>query len=178
MIYAKMQFNAQPHLESDLVHIRPIANEDFDELFEVASDPLIWQQHQNANRYLREEFILFFNDALGSKSAFAILDKNSKRLIGSSRFRMIDANKEVVEIGWSFLAKAFWGGVYNRDIKKLMVNYALKFCKLVVFYVNLKNLRSQSALEKLGATKIDDFSKSWVLPAQKGVTFMIDSLIS
>lgn len=55
-----------------------------------------------------------------------------------------------------------------------MVNYALMSFEHVVFYVHSKNFRSQRALGKLGAMKIDDLGKSWVVPKDKGVTFVID----
>ena len=129
-----MQLNLQPFLENDLVVIRPLKDDDFENLFKVASDPLIWEQHQNKNRYTREEFTLFFNEALTSKGALLILDGKTKKVIGSSRFKLIDEVEDVVEIGWSFLGREYWGGTYNREMKKLMINYALEFSKTIIFY--------------------------------------------
>ncbi len=172
-----MNFDRQPSLENDLVLIRPLKAEDFDTLFAVASDPLIWEQHQNKDRHTLENFTQFFDWSLASKGALLILDKKNGTVIGSSRYKIIDAENGVVEIGWSFLGRDHWGGLYNREIKKLMVNYALDHFDKVVFYVNPKNFRSQRALEKLGAVKIEDFDSSWVLPKEKGVTFVIDKAL-
>ena len=169
-----MAFNLQPILKSDLVTLRPVVEKDFEPLFKVAADPLIWEQHQSKDRHTKEAFTHFFNEALQSSAAFVIID-NMGQIIGSTRFRIIDEAELVVEIGWSFLSRDYWGGRYNREFKKLMVNYALKFFKCVVFYVHSLNFRSQYALVKLGATRMDDFDKSWVLQKYKGITFMIDN---
>lgn len=172
-----MNFNLQPILENEMVILRPLNAEDFDSLFKAASDPLIWEQHQNKDRYTKQAFQQFFDEAIGSKGACAILDKKTNKIIGSSRFKVSDTSERVVEIGWSFLSRDYWGGHYNREFKKLMVNYALQHFDRVVFYVNPKNHRSQRALEKLGAKRISNFERPWVLPKEKGVTFVIDSTL-
>ena len=169
-----MNHNLQPILENDLVFLKPLSREDFKDLFKVASDPLIWEQHQNKDRHTTEAFNQFFDEACESNGALIILDKKSDKIIGSSRFRIIDESRGVVEIGWSFLGREYWGGRYNQEFKKLMVNHALKAFSTVIFYVNSQNYRSQRALEKLGALKINDLSKSWVLPLDKGITFYIN----
>ncbi len=170
-----MDFNLQPFLEGKLVVIRPLQDSDFEVLYKVASDPLIWDQHQNKDRFAPKQFELFFDEALASMGALAIMDVKSNTVIGSSRFRIIDTKKKVIEIGWSFLGRDYWGGAYNREVKKLLINHTLQTFDKVVFYVNPKNYRSQRALEKLGAMRIDNSEMSWVLPKEKGVTFVIDS---
>lgn len=169
-----MNFNLQPTLESHLVVIRPLNEQDFEELFKVASDPLIWEQHQYKNRYVLDGFTQFFKESLESKGALIILDCKNEKVIGSSRFKIIDEIEGVVEIGWSFLAREYWGGRFNKEIKKLMVNHALKTGKNVIFYVNPRNYRSQYALEKLGAKKLDTLKKSWVIPKNIGITYLIN----
>lgn len=169
-----MNFDLQPLLQSDLVVIRPLKTEDFNNLYEVASDPLIWVQHQNQNRHTLQEFTKFFRESLASLGALTIVNKKTKQIIGSSRFKIIDEAAGVVEIGWSYLARNYWGGFYNREIKMLMVNYALNSFNKVIFYVDSKNFRSQRALEKLGAKKSRNFQISWVLPDNKGLTYVID----
>ena len=170
-----MKFNLQPYLTGELVTLHPLRQDHFDELYEVAADPLIWEQHQTRNRHEPEGFRRFFNESIASKGALVVLDSNSQKVIGSSRFKIIDATDLVIEIGWSFLARRYWGGLYNREIKKLMVNYALRNFEKVVFYVDAKNYRSQRALQKLGAQKMESTGESWVLPKDKGVTFLIDN---
>lgn len=170
-----MNFDLQPFLENDLVIIRPLKGEDFEDLFKVASDSLIWEQHQNKDRYILKEFNRFFEESLISQGALLIQDGQSKNVIGSSRFKIVDEIDSVVEIGWSFLARHYWGGLYNREVKKLMVNYALKSCGNVVFYVHPKNFRSQKALEKIGVKRLNETERPWVLPEEEGITYTISS---
>ncbi|WP_422081666.1 GNAT family N-acetyltransferase [Ulvibacterium sp.] len=170
-----MNFDIQPFLENDLVSIRPLRGEDFENLFNVASDPLIWEQHQNKDRYTLKEYTRFFEESMISGGALLIQDKLSKDVIGSSRFKIVDEVEEVVEIGWSFLARDYWGGLYNREVKKLMVNYALKSYGNVVFYVHPQNFRSQCALEKIGAKRLNETKRPWILPEEEGVTYVIST---
>lgn len=146
-----MEFDLQPRLAGDLIELRPLREEDFDALFQAASDPLIWEQHPEPDRYKREVFQRFFNGAIESKGAFAVIDRRSGRIIGSSRYCDLKPAEREVEIGWTFLARAYWGGVYNGELKTLMLDHALRFVDRVVFVVGEHNLRSQKALEKIGA---------------------------
>lgn len=173
-----MKFNLQPYLESDLVVLKPLRPSDFNRLYRTASDPLIWEQHQNKDRHTLEVFTLYFKDSITSGGALSITDKASGKIIGSSRFKIINKKEGVVEIGWTFLNRNYWGGTYNGEIKKLMVNHVLENAKKAVFYVHENNFRSQGALEKLGANKMSYSSTSWVLEKGAGITYMISKKIS
>lgn len=170
-----MDFNLQPFLENDLVRLRPLNQRDFKQLYFIASDPLIWEQHQNKDRYTHENFTEFFNDAVNSKGALVIVDVKTLDVIGSSRFKIVNTKEKVIEIGWSFLSRDFWGGLYNRKFKKLMVNYALQHFEYVIFYVNPENYRSQRAMEKLGARRMTYSEKPWVLAETIGITYAFNS---
>ena len=148
-----MSFDLQPHLKGKLIELRPIALEDWNDLFAVASDPLIWEQHPESDRYKEDVFKVFFKDALESGGAFVVIDTKNKRIIGSTRFHGYDPEKSEVEIGWTFLARKYWGGRYNREMKQLMLGHAFQFVENVVFYVGENNIRSQKATEKIGAIK-------------------------
>lgn len=159
-----MEFDLQPTLQGKLLELRPLTPEDFDALFEAASDPLIWQQHPEFDRYKREVFEKFFDGAIQSKGAFAVIERESGRIIGSSRYCNLDPLQREVEIGWTFLQRAFWGGSYNRELKSLMLDHAFRFVDRVVFVVGENNLRSQKALQKIGAR----FLKKTESPAPDG----------
>ncbi len=148
-----MPFDLQPNLKGELIGLRPLRPEDWDDLFAVASDALIWEQHPESDRYKEDVFRIFFQDALESGGAFVVIDRKSQRIIGSTRFYGYDQEKSEIEIGWTFLARKYWGGRYNREMKQLMLRHAFKFVESVVFYVGEKNIRSQTAMEKLGAIK-------------------------
>ena len=146
-----MSFDLQPNLKGDLVELRPLTREDWDNLFAVASDPLIWEQHPESNRYKKDVFRVFFSEALESGGAFVIIDRKDRQIIGSTRFYGCDPQKSEIEIGWTFLARKYWGGRYNRELKQLMLDHAFKFVESVIFHVGGNNIRSQKATEKIGA---------------------------
>lgn len=148
-----MSFQLQPHLKGRLLELRPLAVEDFDSLYAVAADPLIWEQHPCRDRYQIEVFKDFFRGALASGGAFAVLDVRDSRIIGSSRYHGYDEQKSEIEIGWTFLARSYWGGFYNREMKQLMLRHAFQFVNSVVFLVGPQNFRSQRAMEKIGGVR-------------------------
>jgi len=146
-----MSFNLQPILKGELLTLRPLRPEDLHELYAVASDPLIWEQHPANDRYKEEVFREFFRKALESGGALIAVDSKDGRVIGSSRFFGYNEAEGEIEIGWTFLARSHWGGVYNGEMKRLMLRHAFQFVENVVFLVGPQNLRSQKALEKIGA---------------------------
>jgi len=147
-------FNLQPTLQNEFVKLIPLKESDFEILYKVASDPLIWEQHPNKNRWKREVFENFFKGAIESKGAFLIYDAKTNETIGSSRFYGPDSEKSEVTIGYTFYARSHWGGKYNPSCKKLMINHAFQFVDNVIFHIGANNLRSQKAIEKIGAVKI------------------------
>jgi N-acetyltransferase len=148
-----MSFDLQPNLKGELIELRPLAPADRNDLFAVASDPLIWEQHPESDRYKEEVFKVFFREALESGGAFVVIDKKSQQIIGSTRYYGYDPEKSEIEIGWTFLTRKYWGGRYNREMKKLMLAHAFTFVENVVFFVGEKNFRSQKAMEKIGAIR-------------------------
>ena len=146
-----MPFDLQPTLTGSLLTLRPLRPDDFDALFAVASDPLIWEQHPVRDRYREEVFRQYFEEGLKSGGAFVAFDLKDGRTIGSSRFHGFNEQGSEIEIGWTFLVRSCWGGAYNREMKDLMVRHALQFVNTVVFLVGPQNLRSQKALGKIGA---------------------------
>lgn len=149
-----MSFDYQPVLKGDLVDIRPLRSDDYGQLYAIAADRLIWEQHPDKNRHEEEGFQVFFDEALASGGALIVSDAITQRVIGSSRFHGYDKEKSEVEIGWTFLARSHWGGIYNGEIKQLMLRHAFRFVNSVVFLVGLQNLRSQRALEKIGSVRV------------------------
>jgi len=160
----KEVIDLQPTLKGELIDLRPLRPGDFEDLFSAANDPLIWEQHPESDRYQRDVFQKFFDGALECKGAFAIIDRKSARIIGSSRYCNLDPARSEVEVGCTFLERQFWGGIYNRELKQLMLNHAFRFVDRVLFVVGEKNLRSQKALEKIGAR----FLRKAHLPARDG----------
>ena len=149
-----MPFDLQPTLNGELLTLRPLRPDDVHELYAVASDPLIWEQHPAADRYKEDVFRQFFDEAVACGGALTAIDVRDGRVIGSSRFHGYDEEKGEVEIGWTFLARSHWGGAYNADMKQLMLRHAFRFVKSVVFLVGPQNRRSQRAVEKIGGVRV------------------------
>ena len=149
-------FDLQPVLQGSRVTVRPVATVDWDGMFAAAADPEIWEQHPAPDRYTEAAFRTYFDGAIASESAFAFVDRASDRIIGSSRFHGLDAVKSEIEIGWTFLARDYWGGSYNAEIKQLMLEHAFQYVDSVVFWVGEANLRSRKAMEKIGGTLRDE----------------------
>lgn len=146
-----MPFDRQPSLTGDLLDLRPLRPDDWEALFRVASDPLIWEQHPDSDRYQEDVFRRFFDDALASGGALVAIDRSTGQIIGSSRYFGYDEEQSVVEIGWTFLARKYWGGVYNGEMKRLMLDHAFQSVDRVIFVIGPDNLRSRRAVEKIGA---------------------------
>ncbi len=152
-----MTFNFQPTtLFNKTIKLVPLQDNDFERLFNVASDPKIWEQHPNPNRYKKEDFENYFKGAIESKGAFIILNSSTNEVIGSSRFYDFDEQKSVVLIGYTFIGVKFWGQKINNQMKFLMMNYAFNYVDKIHFQVGANNKRSQIAMERLGGIIIDE----------------------
>jgi RimJ/RimL family protein N-acetyltransferase len=165
-------FELQPCLENERIALRPLRREDFEDLYRVASDPLIWEQHPNRDRYRRDVFEAFFEGAMASGGAFLVSDAGSGEVIGSSRYYELDPERGSVAIGYTFLARRCWGTTYNRAMKRLMLDHAFRFVDEVIFHVGERNRRSQIAVERLGARKIGEIDVAYVGEPTKNINFV------
>ncbi len=146
----------QPILEGAGISLRPLRRDDWDALYAVACDPLIWEQHPAHDRWEEPVFRAFFDDALAQGGALAIIDRASGAVIGSSRYQGLEeADGGSVEIGWTFLARSHWGGAVNRELKRLMLAHALASVAECRFVVGEANHRSRRAMEKIGGRLTD-----------------------
>jgi len=164
--------NLQPKLANELVQIVPLKESDFDELFAVASDELLWEQHPEKDRYKKDVFQDFFNAAIQSKSAFKVIDVKTGDTIGSSRYYDFNEVKKSIAIGYTFISRKYWATPYNRALKDLMINYAFQFVEKIIFHVGDTNFRSQKAVEKLGALHTETY-----LDEENGRTHVTFTLI-
>ena len=147
--------NLQPtDLKNNLVWLEPLKQAHFEELYLVASDPLIWEQHPNPDRYKLDAFTNYFKGAMESGGAFIIRDTLSGKALGSSRYCAYDAANKEIQIGYTFFARSCWGKSINKEVKILMLNHAFNYVDKVAFYVGANNIRSQKAMERIGGIKI------------------------
>ncbi|MGZ5191829.1 MAG: GNAT family N-acetyltransferase, partial [Flavisolibacter sp.] len=96
-----------------------------------------------------------------SGAAFLVFDQQSGKAIGSSRYYELDEIQNSVAIGYTFLARDYWGGTYNRALKMLMMEHAFQFVDRVIFHIGGLNLRSQKAIERLGAKKTKEIEMEY-----------------
>jgi RimJ/RimL family protein N-acetyltransferase len=147
--------NLQPtNLVSEFVELVPLKQSDFEVLYAVASDPLIWEQHPNPDRYKKEVFEVYFKGAIDSGGAFLIKNAESEEVIGCTRFYDYNAEDRSILIGYTFFTRSCWGRGINHAVKHLMLDYAFQFVDKVIFHVGANNIRSQKAIEKLGAVNL------------------------
>ena len=144
----------QPVLESELIRIRPLRADDFDALWVISSDPLLGEQHPAKARATEAGFRQWFDDAMASGGALVVEDRATGEVIGTSRYDGFDPDASEIEIGWTFLVRSRWGGPWNGEMKRLMLEHAFRFVDTVLFRVHRSNLRSQRAVGKLGAVQL------------------------
>lgn len=149
----------QTSLETQNIILRPMLESDYESMLLAASDPKIWEQHPEKDRFKPENFERFFKSGINSQGAFSIIDKKTSKIIGSSRFANYDAKQSKIEIGYTFLSCDHWGTGTNKEMKNAMVEYAFKFVGKIHFYIGELNIRSRRAVEKLGATHLSTETK-------------------
>ena len=143
-------FSLLPVLRGQRVLLRPLCENDWKSLFQAASDPKIWEQHPAHNRFQEPVFREFFDQAMESGLVYVFVDTESDKIFGSSRYHGFDPELDEIEIGWTFLARPYWGGIYNAEIKTLMLEHAFRHVTTCVFWVGETNWRSRRAVEKIG----------------------------
>lgn len=151
-----MKFSIQPVLENEQYQLIPLQQGDFESLYKVASDPEVWKQHPNKDRYLREVFSNFFKGAMESGGAFKITKKSSGEILGSTRFYDYNEEDNSIFIGYTFYGTKSWGKGINPQVKKIMLHYIFQFVDTVYFHVGKDNMRSRTAMERLGAENLGE----------------------
>jgi N-acetyltransferase len=141
----------QPTLTGRGILLRPLRPEDLDALHAAAADPGIWAQHPEPDRHERAAFERYFHGALASGGALVATELATGRVIGSSRYYDWSCAEREVAIGYTFLVRDHWGGASNGEMKRLMLEHAFRWARTVWFHVGPGNMRSRTALERIGA---------------------------
>lgn len=164
----------QPTLIGNTISLRPLAATDFEALYTAASDPLIWAGHPAKNRYCKDVFERWFQDAMKSVGSLVIEDRHSDQVIGSSRYYEFNASASDVAIGFTFIKRSFWGGATNRELKELMLRHAFSRVATVWFHVDTTNIRSQKAMAKIGGIQSHIAAKQFSGSTSTYVFFKIE----
>ena len=149
-----MNINIQPTLSKEKAILYPLQVTDFEELYALASNPKVWEQHPNKDRWKREVFKNFFEGAIKSGGACKVIDKASNKAAGCTRFYDYNDKEDCILIGYTFYGIEFWGTGINHSVKKMMLDHIFQFVSKVHFHIGALNLRSQISIQRLGAEKI------------------------
>lgn len=164
-------------LEDEFLRLEILKPQDFENLFAVASDPLIWEQHPVKNRFEETEFRTFFDQAILERTSYLVKTKENEQVIGSSRFYGYLPAYRALAVGFTFLSRNFWGGKANLHLKKLMLNEAFKHVDTIYFHVGIENTRSQIAIKRLGAELANDAEPYKTDLTQNSLVFLLPKSI-
>ncbi len=160
----------QPRLRGDRLSLRPLLPDDFSALHQAASDPLIWEQHPDFERYKLERFQRYFESGIASNGALVVIENSTGEIVGSSRYVDHSPQNSSVEIGFTFLVRRLWGGSFNREMKTLMLSHAFRYVTKVFFVVGRENWRSRKAMTKIGGVLVPEGEE---IPLQRDLTHSV-----
>lgn len=155
-------------LENSRARLLPFDDKRLKELYKVALEPSIWKymgmQILGWDEFENYTFGTMAEMANGSCIPFLIIDKRNNKVAGSSRFGHINKPNKRCEIGWTWLGKDFQGTGLNKAVKHLMLQYGFEehAYNRIQFSADIDNIKSQRAIEKLGATKEGMFRNNYV----------------
>jgi len=150
-----VDFDRQPTLEGSKFSLRPLAASDRDAFIAVAGDPLIWEEHPEADRASAEKLEGYFADALDSGGALVVTTADGE-VVGSSRFEAADEDGERILVDHTFLARPYWAREDYTEVKGLLFDHAFTVFETVELRVGVDNARTRGAIEDLlGAVYVD-----------------------
>ena len=145
-------------LENTHVRLEPLAHRHAPDLFAAGNDPEVWRKAGRSNQMSTLEATHdYIEEALSGEVGgvpFAIIDKRTQKAIGATRYFDISEKNRALEIGWTFIGRAYWRTHVNTNCKLLLLQYAFESAGML--RVQLKadeaNDRSRTAILRLGAT--------------------------
>ncbi|QGH33710.1 GNAT family N-acetyltransferase [Gracilibacillus salitolerans] len=146
-------------LVGEKVRIVPMESHHIQGLYDIANEERIWN-HLPRNIQTITDMMSFVEEALEGKESgrefpFVVLRRDNEKIIGSTRFLDISNTNKSLEIGWTWYTPSVWGTHTNTECKYLLLKYCFETLKLirVQFKTDEQNVRSQKAIEKIGAVK-------------------------
>lgn len=144
-------------LENDRVLLRPLQLSDANELLLQSNGDKTLLQYSPAEIHSAEHLDEYIRTAITGREkkkryAFAIFDKQSDKLAGSTSYMTIVDPEKRLEIGSTWIGREFQGKGLNRNMKYLMLAYAFDTLgyERVEFMTDERNAQSRRAMEKIG----------------------------
>lgn len=164
-------FRPPVELDGRWVRLVPLGPEQARELVGAGADPRVWAYlpypHPRDEPSMRSLIALLLDrQAHGTDLAFAVLDRATGRPIGMTRFLEIDRAHRRAEIGGTWYDPRLWRTPVNTEAKRLLFGYAFERerANRVQLKTDLRNERSQRAIERLGAIREGVLRGHMVMP--------------
>lgn len=152
------------------VQLLPMQPDQAEALWRAAQDQSIWQWTLSriSSRADADQYIAYAlkQQTLGNQLAFVTVSRATREIVGSTRFDMIAPEHRRVEIGWTWLTPRWQRTALNTEAKYLMLRHAFEVwgCVRVQLQTDALNVRSQRAIERLGAVREGVLRSYYILP--------------
>lgn len=141
-----------------MIQLEPLNATHKNDLYHAAQDESIWTY--NASKAFGDRFYYWFDKALSCLEKqehlpFVVRRLADQKIIGSTRYYDIDIHHQRLTIGYTWYIPEVWGTYVNPECKILLLSFVFEELKMnrVEFVADSRNLRSRSAIKKLGATE-------------------------
>jgi len=163
--------NSNIKLENVRVLLLPFGNERNHELKQIIFNDRIWK-YMGMSMHTEKDFELYIKNTTTDQKKgicypFLIVDKQSNRIAGSTRFGNLNITSEKCEIGWTWYGLDFQGTGLNKACKYELLKFGFETIgfRRIQFSADQENLRSQHAIEKLGAQQEGIFRNNYIAPS-------------
>ena len=169
-------------LIGNLIIVKPLDVNDFDELINSSQDEIIWKflpTNGTDKNLLRKELELaLVEKEKGNQYPFIVIEKATNKIIGCTRFIKMNQVYLNLEIGWTWFLPPYWGKGYNDECKLLLLTYCFENLKTIRVQIvaNVFNLPSRNAIERIGG-KFEGILRKKVLRADGPRTLAYYSII-
>lgn len=151
-------FSSEIVIENDAILLRPLSINDIDTIESISYNKELGEFGARVKN--RNDLVEYFDFCLNSKKEkklypLIIISKEGHNPIGLTMFGNMNFQSKRIEIGWTWIGEKFQGTGINAICKELLLKYCFQDLDLrrVEFKIDIKNLKSQKAIEKIGAIK-------------------------
>ena len=147
-------FNDKPTLSFNRVRLEPLTLQHEDGLREAVCDGRLWELAVTSAP-APDQVAAYIQTASATRTAFAVIDERSGKVVGSTSLYHIDEAVPRVEIGFTWYAQSVQRTHVNTSCKLMLLTYAFETlgCVCVGWRTDILNTASQRAIERLGAQK-------------------------